>query len=164
MDDGLINSVKQKIFDYVRGNLSISEIYDWVSSREEFKDAIPHIKDKGDIIFFLMNKAGFETSSFYVDERLVITRESIVKNLKRLIDDKINPEELYNWADDIWNWEFIEGYEDQSVQKIIECLTGDPLKLKMITKEDYKDLISHLESRKNDASSLVCLEKLFKNF
>jgi hypothetical protein len=161
MDNTLSIQAKEKVLGYLRGDFSVPELYQWTSEQENFKGSLQYIKDKADIIFFLVNEAGLETSNFYVEEKIVVTRTGMIKNLNRLLKQAITAEDLFNWADDVWNWELVEGCEDELVEFLIECLTQDPDKIKALTTKDIENLISHLEKSKDAPSSLKAFEEIF---
>lgn len=161
MNEILARHLKEKIYGYVRGDFTVPEISKWASEREEFAKALPYIKDKSDIIFFLINQLGLETHSFYIEEKLTIKKDGIVKNLKRYQNGEITSDDLFNWADDIWNWELIEGYEDEIARAVIEHLAEDSERLNILKKEDYDDLIWHLEKSKDIESSIAKLYAIF---
>ena len=145
MSDQLTKNIHDKVFGYIKGDISITELYDWANKMQEFAEPLTHVKNKSDVIFFLINQGELETRNFYTDEMLTIKKAGIIKNIKRAIGKEITTEELYNWADDVWNWDLVEGYDDEITQAIIEQLADDPERLKLLRMEDFENILWHLE-------------------
>ncbi len=149
MEENLRKDIIDKIFGYLTGRLTLTQINTWALSSKHFKEQIPYIREKSDILFFLLNKAGIETRNYYPEQKIIISRNALAGNIRRCLDGNISRMDLYNWCDDVYNWELIEGFEDEIVKSLINKITMNLFTVEKLNNSDLENIIWHLE-KSND--------------
>lgn len=157
MQDELAKLLKEKIIEYITGQSSAKDLLQWALTREEMRSKASKIRNGSDIVFLLVEQAGLDVKNFYIKERINIPARGLIRNIERTVKGEMTPSELYNWADDVFNWELIEGFEGDLVKNTVKHLSASEKRLEELTKEDYRLIMTHLNDSENKD---LCIKRI----
>jgi hypothetical protein len=140
----MTNHIKDKIFKYLSGEITVNDIYDWAAGRKEYGAVLENLRERSEILFYLLNESGMNTRDYYPETQVIICEKYLLENVKRTLKGEIARSDLFNWADDVYSWELVEGFESEKAELVVKHISSDLNDIECLEDSDLESIIWHI--------------------